>query len=117
MEDVSYSWGETPIEVIRERLPESYPMQLAGEDAEVVQRLVNQGIDAHLEACFIPDRGDSYAWEEHKLDSGTVIAVKLHCSVSAESMLVLLRRMEEDETPEADSLRVAILSTLNIEEV
>jgi len=116
-EELTFSMGETPPEVIIERAPDHFTMELVGEAGQVVEQLVNQGIDAHLEACFIPDRGDSYEWVEHKLKDGTVFAVKLHCKVSRESLPVLLRRMLEDDGDEALSLRVDILEQLDIEEV
>ena len=114
---VTFSFGETPEKFIIERCPSPYPMQLVGEDGKLVERLTNIGIDAHLEACFVKERGDSYEWKESKLDNGQVIAVKLHCDVSPESLVVLLRRMAEDDSEEAWDLRTSILSTMDIEEV
>ena len=64
---VRYSFGETPKEVILERCPKPYPMQLVGEEAELVERLVNQGIDSHLQACFIAGT-DNYEWKKHTLE-------------------------------------------------
>ena len=38
---------------------EPFPMSLTDDDEiKAVVAAVNQGIDAHLEACFVPDRGD-----------------------------------------------------------
>ena len=65
---------------------EDYPMSLAGRDAEVCREIVNIGIDSRLQACFIPDRGDTY-----EVNGG-----RLECSVSPESLPVLLRRLFED---------------------
>lgn len=125
-----YSYGMTPPAVIRDALQAMkprepgaapvYSMELVGQDAEVVQNVVNKGIDSHLEACFIPDRGDVFEWV-----SGTKNrAAHLRCLVSVDSMLVLLRRLAEFNSPdcEADedtamSLRSGILDTLEIEEV
>ncbi len=66
---------------------EAYTMQAVGRDAEVVAIAVNQGIDSHLEACFVPDRGDSYTKDGRRL----------RCVVSPESLPVLLRRLTEIE--------------------
>jgi hypothetical protein len=80
-------------------------MSLVGEEAKVVQEVVNQGIDAHLQACFIPDRGDKY---KH---SGS----RLECEVSGESLAVLLRRLTEKEygpDSECESLAGDILRTI-----
>lgn len=87
---------------------EAYTMSMAGTDAELVQQAVNQGIDGHLEACFCPDRGDSFEW----------IGCKLHCVVSVESLATLLRRLYEveDEEGEAAMLADDILMTLGFNE-
>jgi hypothetical protein len=76
-----------------------------------IESAVNQGIDAHLEACFVPgERGDRFEW----------IGGRLECKVSAKSLPVLLRRLQEmadagklaedDETIVSD-----ILGTLGME--
>lgn len=104
----TYSFGTAPAEEITRALKgEHYPMNLRGADAEVVHRAVNQGIDSHLEVCFLPSRGDSFEvyWD------------LLKCNVSPESMLVLLRRLFENGADEAWGLRSSILDTLGIEEV
>jgi hypothetical protein len=36
------------------------------EEIQAVIQAVNQGIDAHLEACFCPERGDRYESGERK---------------------------------------------------
>jgi len=118
----TFTYGTTPTEVIKaalegdDELQEGlYPMSLVGEAKTIVTKLVNVGIDSHLEACFIPDRGDAFE------DTG----FRLECKVSQKSLLVLLRRMtegflfnlDEDEEDEAMSLRSCILQTIGIEEV
>jgi len=70
---------------IRERMDGPFDMSLTGRDANVVMKAVNQGIDAHLEACYAPDRGDFYDWEGHRLN----------CVISKESLPTLLRRLSE----------------------
>lgn len=62
-----------------------YTMELNLTDAQVVQEVVNLGIDSHLEACFVPSRGDAYQWDGRRLN----------CVVSKESLPVLLRRLFE----------------------
>ena len=76
-------------------------MELVGEDREAVRNAVNQCIDSHLEACFVPARGDVFT-----------PAHKLLCKVSRPSMLVLCRRLME--TDEGSSLVSSIASTLDI---
>jgi len=68
----------------------AFAMELAASEGKIVEQAVNAGIDAHLEACFCPHRGDSYQWE-----SG-----KLRCVVSVESFPTLLRRLYEMEQDE-----------------
>ena len=105
-----------------------YEMSLVGEDIEAVRRVVNVGIDAHLTACFCRERGDAYEQDERSITATSdtkwwksgekiVLATTLECRLSIESLLVLLRRLYEDGSDEAWSLRSAILSTLGIEEV
>jgi hypothetical protein len=98
-----YSFGCTPVEVISKALTENYPMSLVGEDAKVVEQAVEMGIDSHLEAFT----ESSFRWK----------AGRLECEVSPKDMLILLRRISEFGTSQADDLRTAILSTLDIEEV
>ena len=99
-----------------------YPMTMAGDEAKLIEMLVNQGIDSHLEACFMPSRGDSYDWKTEQV-TDWLTNTKLHCIVSPESMPVLLRRLHEHEENEGEfaeaamSLRCAILETLGFEEV
>jgi len=85
-----------------------YDMSLNLSDAEIVERLVNVGIDAHLETCYMPSRGDTYCYSEGKL----------RCGVSGKSLAVLLRRLREawqEGDEEAGSLAGAILETLGFE--
>jgi hypothetical protein len=88
---------------------EHYTMSLVGDGAKIVEDVVNQGIDAHLEACYLPDRGDCYEW----------IGRRLNCRVSAESLPVLLRRLSEwtpDDDCESLSLCEDILTSLNFDD-
>jgi hypothetical protein len=87
---------------------ESYTMDLAGRDGGIVEKAVNLGIDAHLEACFCPDRGDKYEWK----------CGKLCCVVSVESFPTLLRRLYEMDSDESEAQMLAdvMLRTLGINE-
>jgi hypothetical protein len=80
-----------------------YSMNQAGGDAKAIIEAVNQGIDAHLEACFVPDRGDIY----------DVHGRRVLCRVSPESLPVLLRRLtESSDYDHAGSTASAILMSL-----
>lgn len=82
---------------------EPFDMKLNHAAAQHVQRAVNQGIDAYLQACYIQDRGDSYEWRGDN---------KLHCVVSEESLPVLLRRLYATDDPDAISIADDILYVL-----
>ena len=74
---------------------EPFTMSLTDTDEiKAVIDAVNQGIDAHLEACFCPDRGDRYDGGKRKAGK-LVICRTLECVVSVESLPVLLRRLCE----------------------
>ncbi len=75
-----------------------FTMSLVQKDAEVVKAAVNQGIDSYLEACYVPDRGDSYEWDGRRLN----------CKVSAESLPVLIRRLSEMDSERAQMLAIDI---------
>jgi len=67
---------------IREKMDgQPFPMTIAddGEIAAVVEA-VNQGIDAHLEACNCSERGDSYEPEDVTV-GGRLLTRKLACVV------------------------------------
>jgi len=66
-----------------------YKMSLVGDDAKVVIEAVNVGIDAHLEAANIKERGDSYKPVRTKFIN------RLEACVSPESLAVLVRRLSE----------------------
>ena len=97
-----------------------YPMELVGVEAQAVLDAVNQGIDAHLEACNIVGQ-DRYEWGERRTAGGVVHTVFLGCEVSVASLPVLLRRLYErsgedrgDATPAdiAETLCVDILDSI-----
>ena len=95
--------------------PRGYPMSLVGEDGEKVIAAVNQGIDAHLEACFVPDRGDQFRLMAAEGVQGKIPGTRLEGSLSPESLATLVRRLMESGDPAAESLASSICQTLGIE--
>lgn len=82
-----------------------YTMTVTGQDAEAVQAAVNQGIDAHLEACNVVGK-DSYQMKGKQ---------RLVCKIHDESVPVLIRRLASDQVrPAAQGVAIAMLSTLGI---
>jgi hypothetical protein len=113
-------WGNPiPYALVRKANgPKPYTMSLVGTAVKAVQMAVNIGIDSHLEACFIPERGDSYEYRTQKI-GGLIVAPRLECSVSSESLPVLIRRLFEitgEFENEARTLASDILSTIGIQE-
>jgi len=78
-------------------------MELVGEDADALRKVVNEGIDAHLTAIV----HSHFHWRGHRLV----------CDVDHADMLVILRRLYDDGGDVAVSLRSGILGTIGIEEV
>jgi hypothetical protein len=104
----TFTTGETPDQTIREALARetgdaNYSMELVGEDAEALRAVVNQGIDAHLTAVV----HSHFQWQGHRLV----------CDVDPTDMQIILRRLHDDGSDVAMSLRSGILSTIGIEEV
>jgi hypothetical protein len=98
-------------DLIREAMKgENYTARLAGDDGQYVMDAVNVGIDARLEACYVPDRGDHYRW----------CGGKLVTLVSPESFPVLLRRLFEADNDENEggpgTLAADMLMTLGFNE-
>jgi hypothetical protein len=92
-----------------------YTMSLVGAAAQAVILAVNQQIDSHLEACFVPARGDSYKAGTRTI-RGLVVCHVLECRVSAGSMAVLLRRLLQDGDDTARDLSETILTALGFSE-
>jgi hypothetical protein len=83
-----------------------FRMVLADNDeVEAVRTAVNQGIDSHLEACFLKDR-DSYEIEGRRM----------RCSITSESLPVLLRRLSEDRSAAGIALLGQILFSLGFDD-
>jgi len=95
--------GTVDYDTIRQAMNgEAFTMSLTDTDEiKAVIEAVNQGIDAHLEACFCPDRGDRY--EGGKRRAGKLVLCQtLECVVSPESLPTLLRRLCESDLGDAD---------------
>jgi hypothetical protein len=103
MPDATFTCGTTPEPIIRAALARElggrdYPMELVGEDAEALRRVVNEGIDGRLTAVV----GSRFHWRGHRLV----------CGVARDDLLVVLRRLSDDGGDDAWSLRGGILATL-----
>jgi hypothetical protein len=93
-----------------------FTMSLTDEDEiRAVIDAVNQGIDAHLEACSCPDRGDRFDGGQRKAGK-LVVCHTLECVVSPESLPVLLRRLCELDDEAGMRLASDILTVLGINE-
>jgi hypothetical protein len=123
MSDFNTGSGTVSYQTIREAMAdEPFTMSLTDTDEiKAVTAAVNQGIDAYLEACYCPDRGDRYDGGQRK-SGKLVLCHSLDCLVSPESLPVLLRRLSEsdlgDTEAESAGMRLAddILMVLGINE-
>jgi len=124
MECTYYSLGTVPADVIEKTFTEPYPMELVGADRDLMFEMVNQGIDAHLEAFTESQFDDRYDPKDIRF---RISGPRLFCTIGPKDMPVLLRRLKEayerdpeepdpNENHPALSLRQAILSTMGIEE-
>lgn len=127
--------GEDLNDILRERLPDNYDMQIVDPiELEVLTDVVNMGIDSHLEACGMNKEARV---EDRKIGDRVV---QRHCALdfSKDGMICLIRRLEEynpndhwdfggdindngESTEESEmwdaarNLRSSILETLQIE--
>lgn len=109
-------------EALRDQGIKTFPMILGSHvEIQAVADAVNQGIDSHLEACFVRARGDNYEVED-VLIGNKAVHRRLNCHVSAESLPVLLRRLTEqansgegENSREIDMLVSAALEVLGID--
>jgi hypothetical protein len=93
-----------------------FTMNLTDQDEiKAIIAAVNQGIDAHLEACSCPDRGDRYDGGTRKAGK-LVLCRTLECSVSPESLPVLLRRLFDSDDDAGNRLASDILTVLGFNE-
>ena len=116
MKTFSFIWTDKLRAEIGQAAPQrGYAMSLVGEDRQAVIAAVNQGIDAHLEACFVPARGDRFRLQTPAGIRGRISGPRLECHVSPQSLPVLIRRLMESGEEEAESLAAGICQTLEIE--
>ena len=109
-------WSDKLRDAIGKAAPQrGYAMSLAGEDRQKVIAAVNQGIDARLEACFMPTRGDRFQVQTPAGIRGRISGTRLECQVSPQSLPVLIRRLMESGDETAESLAASICQTIEIE--
>jgi hypothetical protein len=116
---------------VREANTDLFQMEMHGDDAVVIAQALLVGIDSHLEACFVKERGDQCLSQQvahiATLNDEKVIAPYccnhpnfLKLVISAKSLPVLLRRLCEldfgntDLQDEARSLADDILETIGL---
>ena len=116
---------------VQEAHPKPYEMKLRGDDAAVLAQAIFVGIDSHLEACFVEERGDRCLSQQvahiATLNDEKVIAPYvarpnfLEVVISPKSLPVLLRRLCEleyggdtDRQDEARCLADDILETIGL---
>ena len=116
MKTFSFIWTDKLGVAIAEAAPKrGYSMSLVGEDQPTVINAVNQGIDSHLEACYVPARGDSFRLQTPPGIRGRISGPRLECRVSSQSLPVLIRRLMESEDEQAESLASSMCQTMGIE--
>jgi hypothetical protein len=115
--NISTGSGTVTYEIVRTAMNgEPFTMSLTDTDEiKAVIDAVNQGIDAHLEVCFCPDRGDNYDGGERKAGK-LVLCRTLECVVSVESLPTLLRRLCDSDNEAGIRLASDILMVLGINE-
>lgn len=85
---------------------ENFRLNLSSSDSESVYLALKTGIDSHLEACYVPSRGDRFEWSKGRLSG----------EISPESMPTLLRRLFESDCENAWSLADSILTVLGFDD-
>ncbi len=111
--NIQASSGIVSYEAVRTAMSgQPFTMSLTGTDEiKAIIAAVNLGIDAHLEACFCPDRGDRYDGGQRKAGK-LVLCHTLKCSVSPESLPVLLRRLCDSDNEAGSRLASDMLTVL-----
>jgi hypothetical protein len=104
MNSIDTGSGTVDYETVRQAMNgESFTMSLTDEDEiKAVIAAVNQGIDAHLEACYCPSRGDRYEGGKRKAGK-LVLCHSLDCSISPESLPTLLRRLCDSDLGDSEA--------------
>jgi hypothetical protein len=103
----TFTFGTTPETVIAKAFSqqgsETFEMSLIGWDANAMQAVVNEGIDSRLTAVT----NSKFRWNGRHLK----------CEIPLADLQVILRRLYENGSEEAWSLRSGILTVLEIEEI
>lgn len=86
-------------------MAEKYEWLLAGEDAEVMVKVVNAGIDSRLEGITT----SSFGWVKN------VVGTRLGCNIAPQDMPVVLRRLGEMEDEGDDNAGSLLDSILEVE--
>ena len=81
-----------------------FDMSLTFDDIEIMQRVIQRGIDSRLEGFT---RKSSFKFERSQ---GTKGILRLQCKIHSSEMSILLRRLLEDDTEEAEMLADSIVS-------
>ena len=87
MNSIDTGSGTVDYDTVRQAMAgEPFTMSLTDDDEiKAVVAAVNQGIDAHFEACYVPDRGDKYQGGKRK--AGKLFLCRtLECAVSPKSL-------------------------------
>jgi len=90
-----------------------FHMNLVSDDRLLMIDVVNRGIDSYLEAFVDSKFEDKYDENDIKY---RVSGPRLFCDIGPRDMPVLLRRLEEAGTDDADSLRSDIIEVSSEEE-
>lgn len=80
-----------------------FDMSLTFDDIEIMQRVIQRGIDSRLE-------GFCKSHFKFERSQGTKGILRLQCEIHSSEMSLLLRRLLEDETEEAELLADDIVS-------
>ena len=115
--NIQTSSGTVTYETIRKAMGNK-PFSMSLTDTDEIKAIiaaVNQGIDAHLEACYCPDRGDRFGCGTRKAVK-LVVCRTLECSVSPKSLPVLLRRLLDSDYEAGTRLASDILIVLGFNE-
>jgi hypothetical protein len=92
-------------ELLLERLPESYDMQIVDPvELEILKFVTNQGIDSHLEACTMTKDPKV---EDRKVGDAVIAR---HCALGydPQGMICLIRRLSDNEFSPNDALIEAV---------
>jgi len=90
-------------------------INLVTGDRQKIIAAVNHGIDAYLEACFVPGRGDGFRLKTPHGIRGKFSGPRLEYKVSRKALPVLVRWLMESDDESAESLGSDICQTFAIE--